>query len=225
MGEDIVKEYITIPKGGRPKKEVSERFKELAHKYTIKELASQFGVSTATVYRWLKESGIKKYGKDKNSSRPIQEIPEELDKLAKEFTIKELAERFNTSTATISRWMREKGIKKREEKATVIISIEEYNRLKALASDDAISRKEILSYSTTIQDRDSDEYLEVVDVDDIKDLSPIYATQKTGTWIKITPLGDTWQCSKCKKNIYNIYQKDLYPFCPYCSSKNTCKET
>lgn len=51
-------EMITIPKGGRPRSQIIDEkvLIEKRKKYTIKELATMYNVSTATINRRLREA-------------------------------------------------------------------------------------------------------------------------------------------------------------------------
>lgn len=106
--------------------------------------------------------------------------------------------------------------------------------LKALEQqpcEDAISRQAVLDMATTIQTDDfsGNEIIEVVDVDDIKALSPVTPQPKTGHWIAKDGFdGDTYyDCSECGESfclIYGTPTDNLYNYCPNCGAKMEVSE-
>ena len=92
--------------------------------------------------------------------------------------------------------------------------------------DDAVSRKELLDLATTVEtdDYSDNEILDVVLVDDIKQLSSVYPKQRTGHWIAIDdePHED-YECDKCAFVVSawtaNIEPEEVYKYCPNCGAK------
>lgn len=55
-------DYISVPKGGRPPKQIPDDLAVMSSKLTIKQMSEHYGVSTATISRWLRKNDIYKTG-------------------------------------------------------------------------------------------------------------------------------------------------------------------
>ena len=82
--------------------------------------------------------------------------------------------------------------------------------------EDAISREAVLDMATTIQTDDfsGNEIIEVVDVDDIKELPSVTPTRPTGRWEKY--VDDYNKCSGCGE-LVKFYHN--YNYCPNCGTR------
>ncbi len=99
-------------------------------------------------------------------------------------------------------------------KATLSEIIED---LEQEPNKNCISRQSLLDEATTIEtdDYSGNEIIEVVEVDDIKDLPPVTPTRKKGHWIPTSYWYSNY-CSNCSCKTDNQSN-----FCPNCGAKMT----
>ena len=99
--------------------------------------------------------------------------------------------------------------------------------------EDCVSRQAMLDLAETIQTDDfsGNEILDVVEVNDIKDLPPVIPTRKKGKWIFTKTIFDkhgyTVECSSCYKK-WKTYDEIRWrkenKYCPNCGAEMESEE-
>lgn len=77
---------------------------------SMTKLAAHYSAAHRTIARWLSESGLPRMKGLNPPSRKIA-IPDDFASCAHQFLLKELAQKFGVSVNTITRWVKETGVR------------------------------------------------------------------------------------------------------------------
>lgn len=129
-------------KGKYPTEVKYEVIKYFLHNYTIKEISRLFEINRRTISRWLDEFNIRKK-RERKKGYPQDTVDRAVALYQSGHTKQEVAAEIGCSPSSISRWLKEQGIKARPGNSS--LTKREINKIISLYTSTELTVKEVAS--------------------------------------------------------------------------------